>query len=319
MSTNPATALSTEPAPWEDAPSLSNAEDPNRFSEFDSFDVELDDSAPLPPEKAPLVDEIAAEFVGFWNVLVSKTNWEKGKVVHSWRAKLQEAGMPRSVYSDEALSQRIGNVSPQHVGRLRRVYERFGDKPVLPNLYWSHYQAALDWDDADEWLARASEEKSSVAQMRVARWEKNGAVLQSKPRAEEDYPTERDEDVNPLNDSNADAPMTSQETDANANPDENAPKKKKKNKAKNRESELGEYSGELEPWERDGSATEFTTGDVLNAIAQLDPLPTELAEPLEALKVAVLTRKIEGWPDAAPSQIAAHLSEIKRLLVAKDE
>ena len=173
----------SETVPWDETetPSAAVTEEPIGFSEFDSFGssdgADDPEDAPIPPEKEPLIDEIASEYVGFWNLLVSKTNWEKGKVIHSWRTKLIEAGLPRRVYSDEAISQRLGNVTPQHVGRLRRVYERFGSQEPLPNLFWSHYQAALDWDDADEWLQKASVEKLSVAQTRVARWEKNGAKL----------------------------------------------------------------------------------------------------------------------------------------------
>ncbi|MBQ5790589.1 MAG: hypothetical protein IIW01_09895, partial [Thermoguttaceae bacterium] len=84
--------------PWEDAPETTSPE----YPEFDgaatsSFDDEAAEQAVfdgdasdvenadaddevVPPEKEPLIDEIALEFVGFWNRLVSQTNWEKGKV-----------------------------------------------------------------------------------------------------------------------------------------------------------------------------------------------------------------------------------------------
>ncbi len=315
-------------APWEDAPSDSETDvavydDFSQFNPPESFDENGDDE-PLSPDKEPLIDEIASEFVGFWNVLVSKTNWEKGKVIHSWRMKLVEAGMPRRVYSDDAIAQRIGNVTPQHVGRLRRVYERFGDAETLPNLYWSHYQAALDWDDADDWLQKASDEKISVAQMRFARWEKTGAKLQLKPKDEDIVVAEKDEDVNPYNDSDADltgaipplGPGRSEMFDSDADEEEKKPKKKKDARIQ-QESELGEFAGDAEPWE--GSVEPIRTPEVLDAIGKLDDLPDDLMEALESLKLAIISHKLAGWDDVKPIQIAAYLSEFKRLLVSEEK
>ncbi len=343
--------------PWEDAPETSSPEypefDDDASSPFDDaaeqavFDAaenadpnaESDaDDAPVPPEKEPLIDEIASEFVGFWNRLVSQTNWEKGKVVHSWRTKLIEAGLPRRIYSDESIAQRLGNVSPQHVGRLRRVYERFGASEPLPNLFWSHYQAALDWDDADDWLRKASDEKLSVAQTRIARWEKYGAPPARKPKESEIVVEEPDADVNPFNDSDADfasfAPSDDdadyprsnggrreyESDDAPLSPERGEiggeqEKKTKKNK-KGDEVDLGEFEGDDEPWEAE--PTRRSTADVLDGIAKLDPLPNDFAEAFESLKVAIMTRKLAAWDDVQPVQIAAYLSEIKRLLVSED-
>ena len=281
------------------------------FSEFNEFGEPADD-APVPPDKEPLIDEIAAEFVGFWNKLISNTNWEKGKVIHSWRERLKEAGLPRRIYSDDAIAQRIGNVSPQHVGRLRRVYERFGSEPMLENLFWSHYQAALDWDDAEEWLKKASEEKTSVAQMRMDRWEKLGASLKSKPKEEDIVVSERDEDVNPYNDSDADAPIKPKKTESDDPEDE----KKKQNKSKKND-ELGEFAGETEPWESPNGATPtITTAEALDSYAKLPALPADLAEAFETLKVAMLTRKLENWNDVTPILIAEYFSELKKLLIS---
>lgn len=317
-------STSNSVAPWDE----SGADEPTEiaaFSEFSDFNApdavaQYDaEDAPVPPEKEPLIDEIASEFIGFWNVLVSKTNWEKGRVVHSWRTKLIEAGMPRRIYSDESIAQRIGNVSPQHVGRLRRVFERFGSVEPLPNLFWSHYQAALDWDDADEWLQKASAEKLSVAQTRIARWEKNGAKLAHKPKPEDIVDSEKDEDVNPYNDSDAasedETPITPGRASIDVD-DETEKKPKKKEKRNKQTDELGEYGGEEEPWE--AAQETFTTPQVLEAIGNLEPLPQELAEAFEALKVAIMMNKIGGWTEVKPILVAQYLSELKRLLVSEE-
>src|SRR5260370_20914951 len=96
-----------------------------------------------------VVDDASAPFLGQWNRLVSTTNWEKGRIIHEWRQALITAATPSSEYADEAWSARVRNVTGQHVGRLRRVYERFdvlrGD---LTLVYLSHFQAAFDLEDA---------------------------------------------------------------------------------------------------------------------------------------------------------------------------
>lgn len=318
-------------APWEEAPTSSSSAVHSDVAGNDSFakfspreDIgdDVNDDAPVPPEKEPLIDEIASEFVGFWNVIVSKTNWEKGKVIHSWRMKMMEAGLPRRVYSDEAIANRISNVSPQHIGRLRRVYERFGDRETLPNLYWSHYQAALDWDDADKWLQKASEKKLSVAQTRMERWEKMGAKLQHKPKDEDIVVSERDEDVNPYNDSNADmivddSPVMPGRSEIAGADDEDKKSKKKKESKTKQESELGVYAGNAEPWEGDSEPSR--TPEVLDAIGKLDELPDDLMEALELLKLAIISHKLAGWDDVKPIQIAAYLSEFKRLLISEEK
>jgi len=46
-----------------------------------------------------------------------------------------------------------------------------GDSSQYEGLYWSHLQAALDWDDAEMWLEGAIQNQWSVSQMRGQRWE----------------------------------------------------------------------------------------------------------------------------------------------------
>ena len=95
----------------------------------------------------------------------------EGRIIHEWRTSLVDSQASPTQYSDEAWSRRVGNVSGQHVGRLRRVFERFGGvQPSYANLYWSHFQAALDWNDAEMWLEGAVQNNWSVAQMRSSRW-----------------------------------------------------------------------------------------------------------------------------------------------------
>ncbi len=122
-----------------------------------------------------VVEQTSEQFLGKWKRLVSTTNWEKGQIISQWRAALVDAGAGVSEYSDEVWSRQVGQVTPQHVGRLRRVFERFGDtRDSYAGLYWSHFQAALDWDDAEMWLEGAVQNSWSIADMRRTRSETLG-------------------------------------------------------------------------------------------------------------------------------------------------
>ena len=88
-------------------------------------------------------------YVGMWQRLISRTNWEKGSIICEWRDALVADGAPASDYSDETWGRLVGGVSSQHVGRLRRVYRRFGEThDKYQGLYCSHFCAAIDWNDA---------------------------------------------------------------------------------------------------------------------------------------------------------------------------
>ena len=100
-----------------------------------------------------------------------------------------EADAPAE-YSDETWSRQVGSVTPQHVGRLRRVYERFGQvyDGYDDGLYWSHFQAALDWNDAEMWLEGAVQNDWSISEMRRTRWETLGGAAELQPREEDIVP-----------------------------------------------------------------------------------------------------------------------------------
>ncbi len=126
----------------------------------------------LEAELSPLVIETSDEYIGRWNRLVSTTNWEKGRIIIQWRQALNQAGALLAEYTDEAWAQLVHGVSPQHVGRLRRVYERFGNAyEQYAGLYWSHFYSALDWPDAEMWLEGAVQKGWSISQMRCKREE----------------------------------------------------------------------------------------------------------------------------------------------------
>ncbi|RMF36704.1 MAG: hypothetical protein D6753_19000, partial [Planctomycetota bacterium] len=170
-------------------------------SQSSDADAELDD---------PKAIELSSDFVVRWEKLISTTNWEKGRIIFEWREALMGSQAPPSAYSDEAWARRVGGVTSQHVGRLRRVYERFGSVyESYPGLYWSHFLAAMDWDDAEMWLEGASQSGWSVSQMRRMRWEAMGGdPLQEPSDADLKTTDDVDEDFAPLD------PLEDRETSA---------------------------------------------------------------------------------------------------------
>lgn len=122
-----------------------------------------------------VVNATALKYLGEWHRLVSSTNWEKGRIVSRWKQAMVSAGAGPREASDEVWAVQVGQVSAQHVGRLRRAWERFGSNHrTFPGLYWSHFAAVLEWEDGEEWLRKACDERFSVAQMKHARWESMG-------------------------------------------------------------------------------------------------------------------------------------------------
>ncbi|MCH2595954.1 MAG: hypothetical protein MKZ95_09125, partial [Pirellulales bacterium] len=98
-------------------------------------------------------EQVALPYIGQWNSLISTTNWQRGRIICLWRDAMMDSGVPVTEYSDEAWAQLVGGVTCQHVGRLRRVFQRFGEVyEQYEGLYWSHFQAAIDWDDSEMWL-----------------------------------------------------------------------------------------------------------------------------------------------------------------------
>ena len=152
-------------------------------------------SSPVAEAEQPAIEATSHTYLGQWNRLVSTTNWEKGRIICQWREALIAAGAPPTSYTDEAWSRRVGNVTPQHTGRLRRVFDRFAaSREAYSGLFWSHFQVALDWNDAEMWLEGAVQNGWSVAQVQEERWRTLGGNLTEKP-ADEPAAAEVDEDT----------------------------------------------------------------------------------------------------------------------------
>ncbi len=264
---------------------------------------------------------VAEQCVGKWNRLISTTNWEKGQIICEWRDALVAADAAVTEYSDEAWAQLVGGVTSQHVGRLRRVSERFGDVSTqYEGLHWSHFQACLDWDDAEMWLEGSIQNGWSVSQMRGKRWETVGttpeeqtaevaqaaAEQQTEAQAEETQAQsasslgDGDGDREPAGDSDSLTSSTAEISNSGA----------------------GETASEL-PSPGVGVAGESESADPVEKRTRLsvdvESLPDDLAEAFESFKLAIIAHRRENWRDTTPESIVECLDSLKQLALADEE
>lgn len=267
------------------------------------------------PGPSPEVTAASQPFVGRWNHLVSTTNWEKGRIISQWRDALVAAGAAVVDYSDEAWGRLVGGVTGQHVGRLRRVFHKFGrDWEQYKGLYWSHFQAALDWTDAEMWLEGAVQNGWSVAAMREQRWETLGKLESDRPRAEDAVASETDEDFEPARTSNPlpDA-ITGKYEQIASGPLHEGPDFG--------DDEPGgavarEFSGERGIAPEASSEAAAAPVELVRPFENLPTLPDDLADAFDALKLAILHHKTDGWKHAPANDVLQTLEALKSLVLA---
>ena len=261
-------------------------------------------------EDPRLVDETSGEYLTRWNRLVSTTNWEKGRIICEWRQALIEAGAPPGSHTDGAWSRRAGGVSPEHTGRLRRVYQRFGQvHQQYAGLYWSHFQAGCDWPDAEMWLEGAVQNGWSVARMRHERWQAVGAPPQKKPRDEDVITAELDEDFTPAEE----LPPTEVISGSLAVVQEARPVAHRK--LEDPPSEAGEPDGS----QQSGSPGGRIAVEPFRPFENLAPLPPDLNKAFEGFRAAILRHKRSGWRKISSSDVVIVLDALKQLTLAPAE
>jgi hypothetical protein len=243
----------------------------------------------------------SAPFVGQWNQLVSQTNWEKGRIISEWRCALMDSGSPNTAYSDEAWAQCVGAVTSQHVGRLRRVHERFAQHHLsYPGLYWSHFLAAIEWDDAELWLEGAVRSSWSVSEMRRTRSEASIAAGKEPERDEELISSEIDDGFVALASEEEDAEGRF-EGDGASGPIAEGP-------------DFGDEDthSEDDPSRIQSADPEMASGDPfaedvsverVNPFANLGELPPDVAEAMEQFKLAIIRHRSASWTDIPQSKM----------------
>lgn len=251
-------------------------------------------------------EETSQVFVGRWLLLVSTTNWEKGRIIAEWRAALIESGAATTEYSDEAWSRRLANVSPQHTGRLRRAFVRFGEVySSYEGLYWSHFQAALDWDDAEMWLEGAVQNDWSVSDMRRERAATLGtSAADDSAAANEPFDDDADAEATggvPRTIASSEGVIA--EADEEGFADESD----------------GAETVDHEALETDSTSFDELDGQAAPAVrpfAELPELPSDLADAFESFKLAILRHKLAGWTEVARDDVIGALTALEQLALA---
>lgn len=261
--------------------------------------------------------EIQQPFVGQWNTLISTTNWEKGRIISQWREALIEAGAPATEYSDEAWASRVGGVTSPHVGRLRRVHDRFGDQAsTYESLFWSHFLAALDWDDAALWLQGAVEEKWSVSKMREQHWKANGELESNRPNGSQIIEVDLDGDSPDLGTAPAEGGSNTRDYDGDTDGVAAGPAYEPPDFGD--ETELaampeGNNMNDANQGEDGGVATDPQMSP-LQPFAGLPELPDDVADVIESLKLTVLRHKSAGFTDVKADTIRRYLEAVTMLI-----
>jgi hypothetical protein len=272
------------------------------------------------------VDALATEFVDRWHQLVSQTNWEKGRIISQWRLALIESGAPATAYSDEAWAKQVGGVTAPHVGRLRRVFDQFGDTcETYPSLSWTHFLAAMDWDDAPLWLQGAIDAKWSVSGMRKQRWETLGGAPEYQPLESDVMATDLDEDfvAMPSPSYEADPSKFTQPAQggSSARKDDDEPSGITSGPI----SEGPDFGDEsLQSASAPGNSSqdeqareEASNGVLVQPFAGLPALPDDLADAVELLKLAIVQHKATGWQSVELDTVRNYLTAFLVLIDAR--
>lgn len=280
----------------------------------------MDESPVSPPDVSdpashPVPGDLwqtSSPFIGDWNRLVSRTNWEKGRIILNWRQALQQSGVPASEYSDESWSRLVGGVSGQHAGRLRRVYQRFGETfEQYEGLYWSHFHAAIDWDDAEMWLEGAVHSKWSVSQMRGTRWQTlTGTEPPSEPTPAESE-KDLDEDFTEVT-AESSLPETISGVVQQVSTEEAAAHSPTPAKQEQSRSATSPTVPGAEIYaDDDKEGIQF-----VRPFENLGQLPDDLASAFEEFKLVILRHKSEDWQRISRDDLLAALQALRELVLA---
>ena len=258
---------------------------------------------------SPETIEASSAFIGEWNELVSTTNWDKGRVISAWRESLDKEGAPITERSDEAWAQLVGYVTSQHVGRLRRVYQRFGTlREEYKGLFWSHFQAALDWEDAEMWLEGAIHNRWSVAKMRAARWDAVGAPDGVKPDEEEILEGEIEgEAYDAMVESSGKVEATSEDASSSDDSDD----------SDDQEHDDKEANESSAPFDDEPVPVEAAAR--IRPFEDLAELPDDVTEAFEQFKLVILSHKLTGWEQISRDDMVSAIESLKTLAMAPSE
>ena len=236
-----------------------------------------------------------------------------------WRNALIASEASSRQYSDEAWANRVGFVTCQHVGRLRRVYERFGETyNEYPKLYWSHFWAAIDWDDAELWLEGASSSRWSITQMCRMRAESMrlpegqtalGFVASETQRIE----SETDDGFLESTSSATGEQSTGQESTSDQN--DNSPNRSKEgfeSRPLNEDPDFGDQ--DIQATGNSTPTLQSTDDDPIvsrNPFEGLGKIPLDIVEALDPLKLSILRYRSNQWQGFSKQQMLDLIEALK--------
>ncbi len=268
-------------------------------------------TAPAVQISASAADQ-SQPFIGQWNHLISTTNWEKGEIICQWRESWAHHHTVVADMSDEAWSQLVGGVTPQHVGRLRRTFERFGHTyREYDGIFWSHFYASLDWDDAEMWLEGAVQSKWSVSKMRKQRWETMGQLPVDEPQDRDIVTSEFQEEIQSLELSEG---KRQSDRDYLEGPvyegpdfgDESSPSESNR-----------KTSADRGQSDQESSAPPSSAG--IRPFESFTDLPEDVEEATNAFKVAIIRHKTDSWSEISSEDLIGVLAALQQLALIPAE
>lgn len=116
-------------------------------------------------------DESEASLIARAQFAVSNCNWEVGECAALWTKRFSRG-------RTDADFAALVSLSADQIYQRRRVWEAFADvHKNYTSLKWSHFYAALNWDDAAECLQWAEDVQAGVAEMKAWRRAQRGEDL----------------------------------------------------------------------------------------------------------------------------------------------
>jgi hypothetical protein len=135
--------------------------------------------------KKPISDvkETEEELIFKAQSAVSQSNWVVGECADKWTQRYARGR------GDGDFAALLGLTADQ-VFQRRRVWQTFADVyQNYPGLKWSHFYAALTWDDAPECLQWADENQSTVSEMKAWRRALRGEDLRTESQMADEWGT----------------------------------------------------------------------------------------------------------------------------------
>jgi hypothetical protein len=145
--------------------------------------------------------------------------------------------------------------------------------------------------------------------MRDPRWEAMGGQPESKPEESDVVASELDEDV-PLVD-DRDVPPTISDSFGEVHDTDDTPAYD--------ESEAAPFDADSSVSEPMSSSPEVSSAPLLRPFESLPPLPADLKEAFELMKLAILAHKVCGWGEIARDDVLSVLESLKQLALAPAE